>query len=88
MKTVIVCENLRAFTTQPSCARRGSKELAVWFEAEVARRGLDVTLERVVCLGHCQMGPNFRVIGGDFVHEATREKLAALLDALAEQPAD
>lgn len=83
---IIVCENFRPFTTQPSCARRGSKELASWLEAEIATRKLDLTLERSVCLGHCVIGPNFRVLGGDFVHEATKEKLSELLDSLSEQP--
>ena len=80
MKTIVACVNFRPFTNQPSCAQRGSRELADWLEEEIERRGLDVTIDRAVCLGHCPIGPNFRVLGGEFVHEATREKLIPLLE--------
>ena len=83
MKTIVVCTNLRPFTTQPSCARRGSEELAAWLESEIEARGLDAQVDRAVCLGHCQHGPNVRLLGGDFYHEATEEKLILLLDTLA-----
>lgn len=80
---VLACINFRPFSGQPSCAYRGSKELADHLEAEIQRRDLNISLERIVCMGHCQRGPNFRVLGGEFVHEATEEKLDALLDRLA-----
>lgn len=82
MKTIIVCTNLRPFTTQPSCSRRGSEELVSWLESEIRSRGLDAAVERSVCLGHCMVGPNVRILGGDFYHEATRESLIPLLEAL------
>jgi NADH:ubiquinone oxidoreductase subunit E len=82
MKTIVACINFRPFTNQPSCAQRGSRALADWLETEVERRGLAVQIDRSVCLGHCPMGPNFRLLGGEFIHEATREKLITLLDAL------
>ncbi len=82
MKTIVVCTNFRPFTNQPSCAHRGSKELADWLEGEIRERGLDVKIDRSVCLGHCPVGPNVRLLGQDFYHEATREKLVPLLDAL------
>ncbi len=94
MKTVVICVNFRPFTNQPSCAQRGSKELADWLEAEIARRNLDGKVDRSVCLGHCPVGPNARLLGEEFVHEATREKLIPLLDAMqvkddsVEQPAN
>lgn len=82
MKKVIVCVNFRPFTTQPSCAQRGSRELADWLETQIAERGLDAVIDRSVCLGHCHDGPNIRVAGQEFVHEATREKLIPLLESL------
>lgn len=82
MKSIIVCTNFRPFTNQPSCAQRGSKELADWLEREIKIRGLDVKIERSVCLGHCPVGPNIRLPGEDFYHEATKDKLIPLLESL------
>lgn len=84
MKTIVVCTNFRPFTHQPNCAQRGSKELADWLEAEIASRGLDAKVDRSVCLGHCQQGPNVRLLGQDFYHEATQAGLVTLLETLAE----
>ena len=83
MKTIVMCVNFRPFTHNPSCAQRGSKELADWVEGEIRSRGLDAKVDRSVCLGHCPIGPNVRLLGEDFIHEATREKLIPLLDGLA-----
>ena len=82
MKTIVICTNFRPFTSQPSCAQRGSKVLANWLEAEIESRGLDAKVDRSVCLGHCVVGPNVRLLGADFFHEATKEKLIPLLDSL------
>ena len=82
MKTIVVCTNFRPFTTQPSCKQRGSEELADWLEEEIERRGLDARVDRSVCLGHCPVGPNIRLLGGEFVHEASREKLIPLLESI------
>lgn len=82
MKTIVVCTNLRPSTTQPSCARRGSEALAEWLETEIGERGLQARVERSVCLGHCPLGPNVRLLGKEFFHEASREKLIPLLDSL------
>ena len=82
MKTIVVCTNFRPSTTQPSCARRGSEALAEWLETEIDERGLQARVERSVCLGHCPVGPNVRLLGKEFFHEASREKLIPLLDSL------
>ena len=82
MKTIFVCTNLRPFTTQPSCAQRGSEAVASWLEEEIERRGLNAHVERSICLGHCLYGPNVRLLGGDFYHTATEKSLAPLLDLL------
>ena len=88
LKTIIVCTNFRPFTTQPSCAQRGSKELLDWLEDEIRERGLNCQVEQSVCLGHCPVGPNVRLLGGDFYHESTREKLIPLLDSLQNREGD
>ena len=82
MKTIVVCTNFRPFTNQPSCAHRGSEALADWLEDEIESRGLDARVDRSVCLGHCPSGPNVRLLGEDFYHESTQEKLIPLLEAL------
>ena len=82
MKTIVVCVNFRPFTNQPSCAQRGSKDLADWLEQEIQARGLDARVDRSVCLGHCPLGPNVRLLGEDFYHESTKEKLIPLLESL------
>jgi len=82
MQTIILCTNFRPFSGQPSCAFRGSEELASFLEAEIECRGLDVQVERSVCLGHCVNGPNVRLLGGPFIHHADKEKLNLLLSEL------
>ena len=71
-----------------SRAQRGSRVLDNWLEAEIERRGLDAKVDRSVCLGHCVVGPNVRLLGADFFHESTREKLIPLLDSLEENNAN
>jgi len=79
MKTLIICTNRRPFTTQPSCANRGSEALADWLEGEIRDRQLKARVERSVCLGHCPVGPNLRVLGAEFYHEASQASLEPLL---------
>ena len=79
--TVYLCVNFRPFTGQPSCAFRGSKELATLMEAEIERRGLALRVERTRCMGHCPRGPNFRLAGRDYVHEANEASVISFLDA-------
>lgn len=79
-----VCVNFRPFSGQPSCAYRGSKELADWLEQEIRERGLDIAVEHNVCMGYCLYGPNIKIKGGRMVHEATKEKLLDVLDELAD----
>lgn len=79
---LVVCVNFRPFSGQPSCAQRGSRELAEWLEQSVRERSLDVTVERIVCMGHCQNGPNVKVMRGDMMNGADQEKLTELLDQI------
>lgn len=80
MRTFIVCVNSRPGSLKPSCAQRGSEALAVWLEQQIAQRQLDASVERSVCLGFCQIGPNIRPLGEAFVHEASIDKLMPLLE--------
>ena len=80
MRTFIVCVNFRPYSNKPSCARRGSEQLADWLEQEIKARRLDATVERSVCFGQCPLGPNVRPLGEAFVHHASKESLRAMLE--------
>lgn len=80
---ILVCTNFRPFSGQPSCRFRGSDKLVNFLETEIRERSLDIKVETTLCMGHCVHGPNVRVPGEDFLHHATEETVAALLDGLA-----
>lgn len=83
MKELIFCTNLRLPGGEPSCGGRGSVELAEAVAAYINDRGLAVRVDYSVCLGHCHEGPNVRVApGGEFIHQATLEKLIQVIDEL------
>jgi len=87
MATILICTNLRPFSTQPSCAQRGSRELADWLENEINRREMSLTVKRMVCLGQCEYGPNVRRPGKAFIHHADKGKLSSLLDEMSDPDA-
>lgn len=77
---IIVCVNYRANVSQPSCAARGSEELARCLEAELEKRDMAITLERFNCLGLCEQGPNIRLApAGKFYHQMQMDDLPALM---------
>jgi len=83
MKELIFCTNLRPLGGQPSCGGRGSVELARAVKDWIDERGLDLQVDHSVCLGHCHEGPNVRIApAGDFIHEATLEKIIKVLEEL------
>jgi NADH:ubiquinone oxidoreductase subunit E len=83
VKELIFCTNLRPVGDQPSCGGRGSVELAEAVETYINDRGLALRVDYSVCLGHCHEGPNVRVApGGEFIHQATLEKLIKVIDEL------
>jgi NADH:ubiquinone oxidoreductase subunit E len=80
MKKVIVCVNYRANPNQPSCAARGSEEIAQCIETEVVKRNLAVCVERFNCLGQCERGPNVRLApDGKFFNRLGKQDLPALM---------
>ena len=70
----VVCTNRRG-GTEASCGLRGGDALL----AHLKHRGIEASPS--VCLGHCPRGPNARVLGGEFVHFATAEKLDDVVSA-------
>lgn len=79
LRTVLVCINDRGTYGPPSCAERGSLKLANSLEAWLSEAAPDVTLERVVCLAHCQHGPTVRLVPGDFVTRASFEETKSVV---------
>ena len=71
MKTLLICTNLRANPSQPSCAARGSHALATELKLAIENEHLAITIEHTDCLGYCDIGINMRLSpNGSFIHEA------------------
>ncbi len=78
----LICIHTRA-SGRPACADRGSQELALALEKEIAQRGLQVPLERILCLGCCDQGPNMRIAPGrEFFHHVTSADIPTIIDAI------
>lgn len=82
-QTILVCINRRYRGDQPSCAGRGSEQIAIELEAGIVARRLNVRLERSVCMGQCTRGPTVRFSpGGRFNLETAIADIPALLDEI------
>ena len=80
-KTVLVCVNRRFRGDQPSCAQRGSEEIA-----DAIERGIDIKVERIICLGQYTKGPTIRFAPvGRFILGTALEDVPALIDELHEK---
>lgn len=78
--TLAICVNRRFGTDRPSCAGRGSVELADRVEKEIAERSLDVSVERICCFGFCREGPNMRLYpGGSIYYEVSEQDLPTII---------
>lgn len=85
-KTVLVCVNRRFRGDQPSCAQRGSEEIAEAIERGVEERAINIKVERIICLGQCTKGPTIRFApGGRFNLGTSLEDVPALIDELETQ---
>ncbi len=73
----IVCTNRRL--GKPSC--RGGA-IADALEAALHERGLTIQVQRSVCLGACEQGPNVRIApGGRFFHQINIARIDELIAA-------
>lgn len=81
ISSIAICVNDRLSRSRPSCAMGGAEKIAVAFESEIARRGLEIAVERLHCLGECAKGPNLRLSpGGRFFSQVRIEDVPAILD--------
>ena len=75
-KHFLVCVNRRI--GKPACA---GAAIADALETELRGRQLAFPVERTVCLGACEQGPNIRLApGGRFYHQVTVARIAELVD--------
>ena len=82
-RVLMICINRRFRMDEPSCAARGSEQLADQLEAEIRARGINLSVERSVCMGHCRTGPTIRLApGGKFYHGPSAEEVVVMLDEL------
>ena len=78
---LMICINRRVRKDEPSCAGRGSEALADRLEKEIQNRGINLTVQRSTCMGHCRTGPTIRLApGGKFYLKPSDNEIAALLD--------
>ena len=67
-----------------SCGPQGGAGLETAIAEEIARRGLDIDVQTIKCLGLCEKGPNVRLApGNNWFHEIAASDVAALVDAAA-----
>jgi (2Fe-2S) ferredoxin len=79
--SLIVCVNHRA--TKSSCAGNGSIELIAEIEKALSEHHLDIPVERGVCFGRCNTGPNLRIApGGAFYTQFSPGDISRLIDEL------
>lgn len=85
-KSLIVCVNERLTASRTSCALRGSREMAERIERYIQREQLDVLVQRLQCLGHCNKGPVMRLVpGGEFLLGTDEKSVMERLRAFAAQ---
>ncbi len=84
--TLTVCVNQRKETFVQSCGRDGAQDILLGLRAEISRRGLNIDLQTIACLGLCAKGPNARVAPSNtWFHKIRPSEVGALLDSLSAQ---
>lgn len=80
---IFVCVHKR-FSNAPGCADRGGVDIADALEAGIKARNLQVRIQRMHCLGHCEVGPNVRLgPGGEYIHHVSLDDIEDVLNQIA-----
>lgn len=67
-----------------SCGPQGGTGLEEAIAAEIDRRGLDIDVQTIKCLGLCDKGPNVRLAPGkNWFHEIRPADVAELVESAA-----
>jgi NADH:ubiquinone oxidoreductase subunit E len=79
-KKLLVCTNYRANPNNPSCAARGSKQIATELQLALEKNNVSIEIELSPCMGFCKIGPNLRLVpNGEFFHEVSTKKLPKII---------
>jgi len=82
-RILMICVNRRFRADEPSCAARGSEDLAQAIEDGVRERRIAITVERSVCMAQCPKGPTIRLApGGRFILGSKTDDVDRVLDEL------
>lgn len=81
-KKILVCTNYRVNPNNPSCAARGSKQIAAELQLKLQKNNISIEIEESACMGFCNVGPNLRLVpNGEFFHEVSAKKLPKIIRA-------
>ena len=80
-KRVYVCINKKG---GKACIGPKSREVFRALRERAKERaeqgGVEVEVERMVCMGYCDKGPNVKILGGPFFHEVDPDNVDKILD--------
>lgn len=80
---VRLCTNKRLNTdNQPSCAGRGSKELADKLEAILLAESIPAKLVRSPCMNNCPIGPNLKIQAAELFNGVTDDSIPEIVEAI------
>jgi NADH:ubiquinone oxidoreductase subunit E len=86
MFVVRVCINRRLNTDNlPSCAGRGSRELADRLEQQIIAERLPTKIVRGPCMNNCAIGPNLKIQGGEMLNlnsDVSDKRFEAVMTAI------
>ncbi|MBT4740079.1 MAG: (2Fe-2S) ferredoxin domain-containing protein [Rhodospirillaceae bacterium] len=78
-----LCTNKRLNKdAQPSCAGRGSRELADKIEKILLEQSIPAKLIRSPCMNNCKIGPNLKIQAGELYNGVTGDRLDEIIDAI------
>ena len=79
-KKLLICTNFRANPNQPSCAARGSKQVAIALAQQLQEKNVSIEIEEIQCMGYCKLGPNVRLMpNGAYFHAVSHSKFAQII---------
>ena len=67
-----------------SCGPQGGTGIEDALSEEIARRGLDMEVQTIKCLGLCEKGPNIRLAPGkNWFHEVSKDDVSEIVEQAA-----
>ena len=80
---VRMCINKRLNSDNlPSCAGRGSRELADKLAQLLLQNSIPAKLIRGPCMNNCKIGPNLKIQGAELFNGVSDESLTEVVDAI------